>query len=384
MKVPILILIFALTANYLFSQVLPATVSEFSEISIYEKAGENVFGNLINDYKSRSKLRISLQGNSTIIESWSGESKDCFACLVKSADSCKKDSGMQYVVHCKKILHPLNIDLVFEFTKSRQLADYYIVLNKNKIRYFHNLDKYIEYEELAKLEKAFNMNSGDLLDEFFLEWFKEYRPNKRTDTLNQIYKDIYEIYCDFYDPIKLKRINKKKYELYSGENRYLKSGYIIIQDKVYYKIFNSDSLDYGMQLPGFDSVKSRTIEDDFLYNFRPDIHLKKLKPLFLTDKYLYILKKFTGMTSKDSTFIGINNEGVWKESFLENKIAFYRTHYPGGIYFETFPYINSIWFNKTNTVSFVNFQILYQGGCAIYVKKKNKWKFIDSYTTWIE
>ncbi len=152
-----------------------------------------------------------------------------------------------------------------------------------------------------------------------------------------------------------------------------------------YTIFNVDSLYYGMLFrKRQDSIESLEIEDDYLYNFRPNLALKSKKMLFLTDKYSYILNKYLLAAIRSDTIKFINSEGIGRESFLENKIKIFLYHSSSNFHLETFPIINRVLFNKNKTVSFVDFQILHQGGVAIYKKENNKWIFIESYSTWIE
>lgn len=78
-------------------------------------------------------------------------------------------------------------------------------------------------------------------------------------------------------------------------------------------------------------------------------------------------------------------EAYKRIEFFKNHITVFRHHWgKKGWHVETYPYINSIIFDKNMENAIIDFRLVFQGGYAYLRKTDNKWVLITSGLIWIE
>lgn len=232
------------------------------------------------------------------------------------------------------------------------------------------------------LENAYQEKSETMYNQFLQKWENDSKPIIVSDSLNELQKDIYQIFIDFYNPFKLERIGTGEW----GKKLYYGIEYIVVQNSIYTQTYKTDSLNFGI----FD-VKDSLIEStDSIMNFRPEIKLKQAKTLYLLPEYNVAINRFLGNEHNPLGTGGIMNPATPKDSsaerldFLNKKLKIIYGHWGGYWHIETHPQVFSIVFNKDRTLAKVNYRLVYQGGEAIYKKVSGRWNFLNAHLTWIE
>ena len=236
------------------------------------------------------------------------------------------------------------------------------------------------------LEKAYTEKSDQLYEEFLQSWNKDIQAVKTTDSLSDIEKDIYEIYIDFYNPFKLRRVGTGEW----GAKLYADIEYVIVQNSIYAYTYDLDNLNYDFTTRITGRLDSLIIAKDSIMNFRPGVSFNKTPVLYLTPEYDTLINRFLGTEHYELGDGGIMNparakgESEKRVEFLNTKLEIIYGHWGGYWHIETHPYVFSIEFNKDRTLAKINYRLVYQGGEADYKKVNGKWVFAGARLTWIE
>jgi len=232
------------------------------------------------------------------------------------------------------------------------------------------------------LESAYEKKSQILYSQFLQNWEDDSKPIIVSDSLNELQKDVYSIFIDFYNPFKLERIGTGEW----GKKLYYNIEYVVVQNSIYTRTFKTDSLNFDM----FERKDSLVQSIDSIINFRPAIKLKQAKTLYLLPEYDVAINQFLGNEHYPLGTGGIMNPSTPKDSsaerldFLNKKLKIIYGHWGGYWHIETNPEVFSIDFNNDRTIAKVNYRLVYQGGEAMYKKENGKWKFVNAHLTWIE
>jgi hypothetical protein len=218
----------------------------------------------------------------------------------------------------------------------------------------------------------------DSFNQIFIDWNRMIKPNAdnfiyQNDTINSVFN----VYKAFYKPLDLLKLGDWEW----GNELNSKCKYVIVQNKIFYSILSTDSL---------DEIDYDKLKTDSINNFRPPIELEKNKVLYLTGEYAKTLNKFLGSTSTELGEGDIMNpsrpagESEKRYELLRPYIPILHGHWGGYWHLETHPEINLIIFNKSLTRAKINFRVGYQGGEAILEKSGSDWAIKESKATWIE
>lgn len=233
-------------------------------------------------------------------------------------------------------------------------------------------------EKLESIYKSYDINQ---LEDFLRMWSSCSQKKVIIDneTVPEFLLDAYEIFQDFYNPYNLVRLA----DLEKVQKIYQDAQYFIIQENlVITKRATLKKDDFGRY----------TVPADYIFtidNFYPYIELSEKIPLYLSAYSREYLLQFLGDESYPLGHGNIMNPARAKgdsrrrQRFLNQFVRILHGHW-GGWHLESHPYVFSINFNNDYSQAMVDFRIVYQGGEAIYKKKRGEWKLITSELTWIE
>lgn len=274
------------------------------------------------------------------------------------------------------------------------------------------------YSQLTLLEDAYKKKSEEKLKDFFDYWQAEIPPISGTEyqSLSEIEKDVYDVFCSFYNPIDLERIGSSEW----SDTIYQNVKYLIVQnslqfrvqDKVYFTeeekmaVYKRLLKEYGQQdidslklqiIPGFaeewvmeELAENDIICNDTIINFRPKISIDNKNIVYLNSSFNTGITSFLGTRIKKKNerlnyvYYLSEKEVTKRQAFIEKNIKIWRGHW--GAYWQllTYPQVNIMVFDKNREYVKVFFRIVYQGGEAYLKKENGKWSLISSKLTWIE
>ena len=215
-------------------------------------------------------------------------------------------------------------------------------------------------EELSEeLERAFQSSSSTDLDQFFAKWNTSLSSNTGR---NDVEKNIYEIYKEFYSPFDLTRLGDWEW----GNSLNSNCKYAAVQNKIYYAVVEKEVFNTWYNIEKFDSIS----------DFRPQLNLEKGKILYLLPEYEKALIMFVGTVASEGTDI--------RSKFVRPYIPILYAHEGGRWFLATHPEINRILLTPDKTVAKLFFRVGFQGGETTLEKNNNMWKITDSRVTWIE
>ncbi|MEA4850044.1 MAG: hypothetical protein VB126_01125 [Paludibacter sp.] len=276
------------------------------------------------------------------------------------------------------------------------------------------------------IEKAYKKKSIQMLSQFFDNWSIEISPNNSV-IKNDTIKEVYNVFKEFYKPTQLSLLGGSEW----GNSIYLRAKYFVVQsklkkiyfaDKVYFTDKELDSLSIVkikehykndsitqikmIQLDNNGHLDSYLISaygptskyypeynpllKDSINEFYPQIDYFDKKAVYLTTEYQKLLEKFLGDSHSKLGSNGIMNparskgESKKRKTFIDNLITTFYGHWGGYWQLNTYPYINSITFDKEMKYAKVEFRMVYEGGEALLKKEGEKWIIINSHITWIE
>jgi hypothetical protein len=231
---------------------------------------------------------------------------------------------------------------------------------------------------LGSLEQAYTENLPDTLQQFFINWNEQIKPNTiEFIEQNETIKAVFESYKEFYKPFDLLQLGKWEW----GNKLNSNCKYVAVQNKIFYSVISSEN---------FDGADSETLYEDSIVNFRPPLLINKSKILYLTDEYNTSLNYFLGT---ESTELGNQNimspsrqkgESKKRYEMIRPFIPILHGHWGGYWHVESHPEVFTITFNKDLSLAIFDFRVGYQGGKAILTKDSNGWKIKESKATWIE
>lgn len=236
--------------------------------------------------------------------------------------------------------------------------------------------------EFENLENTYRKRSQKHLNQFLQKWQEVSVPTVNLDSLNELEKDVYTIFKDFYNPFNLGRIGDGEW----GNELYAEIDYIIIQNKIFTYTYQIDNLN-DINKKNRDSI---VFKKDSIIDFRPDLKFENVKTLFLFSEYEKVINKFLGTKSNPLGSGNIMSPSKAKglsekrQKFLNKKLKIIHGHWGGYWHISTHPFVFSISFNSDRTIARVNFRLVYQGGEAIYKKQNGQWILEKSKLTWIE
>lgn len=274
------------------------------------------------------------------------------------------------------------------------------------------------YSQFKLLEEAYKKKSEEQLKEFFVHWQKEIPSisNEEFESLSDIEKEVYNVFCIFYNPIELQTIGSSEQE----DTIYQNVNYLVIQNSLHYrvqdKIFFTDEEKVAIYKKllakdgqkGIDSLKMQNIPsfaeewvleelvgndwilNNTISNFRPPISLSNKNIVYLNSSYYTGLTKFLGShikknESKTKYSYYLSKEEIKnRQLFLEQNIKVWGGHWGAYWLLSTFPSVDSIVFDKEIEYARVFFRIVYQGGEALLKKENGKWRLMSSKVTWTE
>lgn len=221
------------------------------------------------------------------------------------------------------------------------------------------------------LEFAFYKREPVLIENIFAEWQKTVTPNT-VEFINQndTIAAIFEVFNLFYKPNDIHRLGV--WEFYNDLNSNCK--YILVQNKIQYSILNSNKINK------VDCINSRI---SLLNNFRPPLASVGMNILYQTDEYEESFIDFLGYAAlREIKEIGISSEisdeTQTKYELLKDYIPVYIGQKENIYHFETYPYVNRIFFNKSITKAKIDFIVGAQSRIAILKKKGRNWVNIES------
>lgn len=235
---------------------------------------------------------------------------------------------------------------------------------------------------VLKIEYAYNENDTDTLDYFFSIWNKTIPPNNSTlINQNDTIKAVYESFNAFYQPLHLLSLGRWEWGNHLNKN----AKYVAVQNQIYYAIIPYENLEDEE----IDYDYSKIIRDSIM-DFRPPLALSHKKILYLTPEYNTTLNKFLGTESTELGDPSImtpsrpKGESEKRYNLIRSYIPIVHGHWGGYWHLNTHPDVFAIIFNKDLTSAKFIFRVGYQGGEAIFIKKRNKWTKKYSRETWIE
>lgn len=234
------------------------------------------------------------------------------------------------------------------------------------------------YQEF-RLYRAYLDQNSTLLDSFFNGWANLNPPitNRQLDALPKAFRFTYEIFKDFYQPANLGRIGRPEW----GNDQFAGVKYYVVQNSIDVKVYEQ------LKQDRYPIDPDNIIFESTLNNFRPQVQGNKLA-LILTEEYKNRLLMFLG---GESTPAGQGNimapamaigESNKRLQFLNQYLKIYHGHWVGWR-LVTDPTISRIDFNGELTKAIVHFELVYQGGEAVYENKDGKWMLKESRLTWI-
>lgn len=275
--------------------------------------------------------------------------------------------------------------------------------------------QYAVEQNLDELEKAYRENSPSKLKRFLDKWADENKPitNRELENMDKIVDEGYQVFESFYDPHALEARGGSQF----GNDYYLDTKYFLVQnslniyrsDKIYYTDseireyvketinnqpgndrskkelidrFNSKSLEQSSDLirvygpHGSNAPDSTQKLVKSIDNFRPRIKNKTIVPLYYTEKYDRILKKFMLQNRNKDVVLEANSFDLKKQNFLANYIKIHRLSY------NTPPYVLSVVFDREMEYAMVKFSMINEGGDAYLKKEKGKWNLLSAKVLW--
>jgi hypothetical protein len=211
---------------------------------------------------------------------------------------------------------------------------------------------------LAELERGYRANSQEPLAAFLDAWHSDSRP-VAADIMEKklpFEKDVYDIY----------------FAVFSPDNRYDNTKYIIIQDEINVEVVDSD-LRAEFTAEPFDRHRNRmknllAISSVVVEDFRPDIGtaLEGKKVLYRQDKYLGSLVGFITQ-DKDPFALLHGNRYQWEENgskerrkrlqYLNGSLHILRRPWVRGWDFETHPAISRIYLSWNMQRAIVRYRV---------------------------
>lgn len=237
----------------------------------------------------------------------------------------------------------------------------------------------IAQDKLSDLKKAYKLKSDSLYSVFLDQWHKKNKPIESSDSIPQIQKDVYEIFQDFYNPFKFSKMNDK-----DDSTWYSKYKYIVVQNFIYYKVYNSDTL--ANDLHWLNNTPKTLIEDS-ITSFHPKINFKGVKVIYEDEELIRILNEFLGNKNKSLTIFApayAKGKSAKKQDFILTKLGIIYGHWGNYWHITTHPNVYEIIFNKDKNKALVLFRFGYQGGESHYEKIKGKWIFKKAKFDWME
>ena len=237
-----------------------------------------------------------------------------------------------------------------------------------------NLEKELEY--------AYNKKSSEKLEEIFIKWNYDLKPNYIDDNYpNEIIKSVYEVYAEFYKPHDLLKLGDWEW----GNELNSKSKYVLIQNRIDFKIYDSDNIEKIAE-----NEKTISFKKDSIINFRPKLNIENSKTLYLLPKYRKELVNFLGTQSSKFGKTNImsvsrpKKQSAKRYGFIRPYLPILHGHWGGYWEIETSPEVFNIIFNKNLTEAKIFFSVGYQGGETTLIKENDKWIIKESKATCIE
>lgn len=272
-----------------------------------------------------------------------------------------------------------------------------------------SLDGFSQYPEFFQLESAYQTQNEDSLNQFFLNWEKEYQPISINEwmLLSDTIKDIYEIYYDFFNPFDFSKL--MKYHEFWDTN-YVHEKYIVVPNQIAYGFLEKLDDNYVASLIAkketknifqYYKRKNHALENyevkiylilnkldldfkDTLKGFFPVISNNNCTILYLTPKYKNITDLFFDNDSTEFEPVSSDRnqmkveEKLKRREFLTSYIKSANTHGFENVIVSTFPLIRVIYFNAERDMAYVFFYLSYQEKYAIYKKINQKWTHINT------
>lgn len=262
-------------------------------------------------------------------------------------------------------------------------------------------------EEL--LYNAYEKKSYELLDKFFENWKNE--KTSITDSeyqkLNDVEKDVYDLFYVFYLPKNTTNLSLNEYEY----TYYTKVKYFIIHSKIHYHILISDNYDSLVRVKVKDFLIDTTKHfnpfnpntkdspnlldmyamdclywecsiKDSIQDFRPFIRDTTVGILFFNKYYENLISKFIG---GDIVPLGTDNimQPAYAEGISEEKINFLlpyiytmANHWGNAWVIETSPYVSSIFFSHDRLSARIEYYYPYHSNLSYFQKINGKWVFM--------
>lgn len=237
-----------------------------------------------------------------------------------------------------------------------------------------NLEKDLEY--------AYKNKSNESLEKIFNEWNKSLSAYYINDNYpNEEIKSVYEVYAEFYKPHDLLKLGDWEW----GNELNSKSKYVLIQNRIDFKIYDSDNIEKIAE-----NERTISFKKDSIIDFRPKLNIENSKTLYLLPKYRKELVNFLGT---QSTKFGKTNimsvsrqkkQSAKRYGFIRPYLPILHGHWGGYWEIETSPEVFNIIFNKNLTEAKIFFSVGYQGGETTLIKENDKWIIKESKATWIE
>ena len=215
------------------------------------------------------------------------------------------------------------------------------------------------------LNKSYEEDSEDLLNEFLIRWQNEVTPIEMANVENDTLKTLYDIYTEFYRPFDLSFFGSEW-----GDSLYYGIKYIILQTSISYIIVDSIFSEPPYPDDYFDYMK--------IDNFYPNLLFDNAECVFFTMEYDSLLLNFLGDRESWDEPIEYEIERIKKQKFLNNLIKIIRGHWGFGWHIMTHPLGQVIRVNKTFTKASVSCRIIYQWGRAYLEKKNGKWELVEA------
>jgi hypothetical protein len=258
------------------------------------------------------------------------------------------------------------------------------------------------------LEEAYDDNSVQLLEKFFENWRKEKLPinDSEYNKLNDVQKDVYDLFYEFYNPLDMKHMRLEEWEYTMYEN----IKYVIISNKIEYeftKTLNEDEIfeNYVKKVWKDDSAKITEYLNDTAYkrfcfdnlivwgsietygldsikNFRPRVKFTDAKPLYIRKYYKNLLSEFLG-----SEFVPLGQYNIMqpafsqgesekRERFLGNFIFVMISHWGDHWEILTSPRVSYILFDAARENAKISYSFPYHSGYSVFKKIEGKWVFV--------
>ena len=228
---------------------------------------------------------------------------------------------------------------------------------------------------LQHIELKFEEKDTHALNEFFDEWNTSITPNS-IEFINQndTIKAVYDIFKEVYKPIELQKI--KNITNYLAEIR--ESRFKVVQNSIDYFVMKSD--DELINMKRNSLWQNGKFMGYSIKNFRPPLNFNHKDILYLTDEYNRALDSFFTKSVIDNS--DNNREGKYQN--LDERIGFLKNNMPvlQWNFYETFPKVIHIIFDKHLTFAKVEYITSYRGETLYLYKEINGWvkkDVVDSY-----